>query len=84
MKPDAKVIEAFNEKEAKQKFIDAITSELLSITSKGDTSEAFMEKVARDIKDINIKSYDSFEDKNENNMPMFGSKTSYKKIFCFR
>ena len=65
MKPDAKVIEAYNEKEAKQKFIDAIRSELpTGFTSKGDTSEAFMEKVARDIKDINIKSYDIFEDEN--------------------
>ena len=74
-KPDAKVIEAFNEKEAKQKFIDAIRSELPSgFVSNGDTSEAFMEKIAKDIFDINIKSYDIFEDENEKNMPMFKAK----------
>ena len=33
-----------------------------------------MEKAARDIKDINIKSYDIFENINENNMPMFAAK----------
>ena len=46
--PEAKVIEAFNEKEAKQKFIDAIRSELPSgFVSNGDTSEAFMEKMKK-------------------------------------
>ena len=33
-----------------------------------------MVKKVNDIKNINIKSYDIFEDENENNMPMFAAK----------
>ena len=73
IKPEAKVIEAYNEKEAKQKFIENVNLELPT-GSKGETSAEFMVKQIKDIINFNIKSYDIFEDENENNMPMFAAK----------
>ena len=73
IKPEAKVIEAYNEKEAKQKFIEDVNLELPT-GSKGETSAEFMVKQIKDIINFNIKSYDIFEDENENNMPMFAAK----------
>ena len=73
IKPEAKVIEAFNEKEAKQKFIEDINLEV-PIGYKGETSAEFMVKKINDILNINIKPYDIFADENESNSFMFGAK----------
>ena len=73
IKPEAKVIEAFNEKEAKEKFIENVNLELPT-GFKGESSAEFMVKQLRDILNMNVKSYDIFEDENENNMPMFAAK----------
>ena len=73
IKPEAKVIEAFNEKEARQKFIEDIN---LGVPTgyKGETSEEYMSKKVKDIKDINVKSYDIFADENESNSFMLSAK----------
>ena len=73
IKPEAKVIEAFNEKEAKQKFIEDVNLEVPT-AYKGETSAEFMVKKINDILNINIKPYDIFEDENESNSFMKSAK----------
>ena len=68
-KPEALVITAYSENEAKQKFNEAMVE---VFTTVNDASyDEHKNIVVDDITNINIQPYDVFADEDEHNMPMF-------------